>query len=75
MLLSKLSSKDIVGIEDGGKLGKIRDLDINLDTGKINYIVVSVNQNISSLFKNNKKINVAWENVMKIGGEVILVEK
>jgi len=75
VLLSKLSTKDVVNIATGEKLGKIRDLDIDITTGKINYFIVSVNQNISNLFKNNRRINIDFSKIVKVGDEIILVEK
>jgi len=67
VLLSKLSTKDVVNIATGEKLGKIRDLDIDITTGKINYFIVSVNQNISNLFKNNRRINIDFSKIVKVG--------
>ena len=54
VLLSKLVSKDVVNVESGEKLGKIRDVEIDFDTGMINCLIVSPNQPISTLIKKNK---------------------
>ena len=35
MKLSEISSKDVINDEDGVKLGKIVDAEIDVDTGKI----------------------------------------
>lgn len=74
MLLSKLISKDVVNVSNGEKLGKIRDMEIDLENGKIKFLVVSAVQPISSLLKKHK-IQVEFQNIEKIGESVILVKR
>lgn len=74
MLLSKFISKDVVNVNDGEKLGKIRDIEINLETGSIDYLIISSTLPISNLFKNNK-LQIGFKDIEKIGDSVILVKK
>ena len=74
MLLNKFISKDVVNVNNGEKLGKIRDMEINLENGRIEYLIVSINQPISTLFKKNK-IQINFNDIEKIGDSVILVKK
>ena len=72
LLLSKLYNKDVVNKNTGEKLGKIRDVEIDEVSGKINCLLISQHQSISSLIKKNK-IKISFDNIEKIGDEVILV--
>lgn len=70
--LSNLKSMEVIDINTGAKIGYIRDIKIDCDT----YSVVSViipTQKISWFTKNND-IEVPWENIHKIGVDVILVK-
>lgn len=75
LLLSKIFAKDVVNVENGEKLGRIRDVDINIETGQINSIIISEHQGFSNVFKNNKKIILNWKNNINMTGEIILVKK
>lgn len=72
MLLRELQTFDVVNVIDGDKLGRIIDLEINYDTGKILSFTVSPNTFVS-FFMKNKNIVIPWENVVKVGTEVIIV--
>lgn len=74
MLLSKFISKDVVNVNNGEKLGKIRDIEINLETGSIDYLIISSTLPISNIFKNNK-LQIVFKDIEKIGDSVILVKK
>lgn len=71
--LLKLCNKDVVDVSTGKKLGKIKDLDIDLESGKINYITVFLGNGVSSLFTNKSKIRIDWVDILKIGSEYIIV--
>ena len=72
VLLKELQSFDVVNVIDGNKLGRIIDLEINYESGKILSFTVSPNT-FSSFFMKNKNVVVPWENVVKVGTEVIIV--
>lgn len=72
MLFSELCLKDVVNVVDGEKLGKIIDLDIDTVDGKILSITVSKHLKLNKLFNKNETL-IPWKQVVKIGGEVIIV--
>ena len=72
MLLKELQTFDVVNVIDGNKLGRIIDLEINYENGKILSFTVSPNS-FTSFFAKNKKILIPWESVVKVGSEVIIV--
>lgn len=65
--------KDVINISDGKRLGNIGDIEIDIDTGKICSIIISKQARRLGIFGKDVEIIVPWEEVMKIGEDVILV--
>jgi len=72
MRLSDLQNKDIVNIIDGRKIGNIIDININIQ-GKLEGLVVEKSKFLISMFSNKDELEVKWEQIEKIGEDVILV--
>ncbi|MFD1849136.1 YlmC/YmxH family sporulation protein [Oceanobacillus bengalensis] len=73
--LSELQLKEVILIEDGRRLGNITDLDINPDTGKIEAIIIMVKDKKGSLFSKADELIVGWNQIVRIGSDVILVRE
>lgn len=73
MRLSEIQNKDVINVNTGEKIGNIIDVKINIDTGKIEYFVLE-KKKFSSFFSSNDEIQVYYEQINKIGEDVILVE-
>lgn len=73
MLLQDLQAKDVVNVVDGSKLGKVTDLEIDSASGKIISLIVSNNSRFINFFTGNNQITLKWDQIVKIGGEVIIV--
>ena len=71
MRLSDLQNKDIVNINNGSKIGKIIDVLINIE-GNMEALVVQKNK-INNVFSNNGEFEIKWNQIKKIGDDVILV--
>ncbi|MGV3466841.1 MAG: YlmC/YmxH family sporulation protein [Heyndrickxia sp.] len=71
--ISDFQIKDVVSISDGRRLGNVTDIDINLDNGKIESIVVGGNGKLLSFFSKEEELVIPWNNIVKIGEDVILV--
>ncbi len=69
MMLSDLQSKDIINLVDGKKIGSIIDVTIT-EEGKIDELSV---QRKKFLFFSAGVINIKWNQIDKIGKDVILV--
>lgn len=74
MNLSDLQIKEIVNVDDGKKLGKIVDVKVDIETGKINYFVVEHRRFFKRLFAPTKELSFTFANITKIGADVILVK-
>lgn len=73
MLLGELQSKDVVNVVDGSKLGKIADMEIEASTGKILSIIVQPYTRMMSFFSSSNSVIIPWNQIIKIGGEVVIV--
>lgn len=73
MKLSDLQEKDIVNINDGRKIGRIIDAEVDI-SGKINYLVVDDKKGLRTFLSSNGDINITFDKIKRIGTDVILVD-
>ncbi len=73
MLFSEMQEKDIINLTDGNKIGKLKDLDINIENGKIISVNIVTNSRLRSFFSGEDIVTIPWENIVKFGSEVIIV--
>ena len=73
MRLSDLQNKTVVNILDGKNIGNIIDLEIKED-GTAMGLVVEKYKFIISSFTNKKELIIKWNQIEKIGEDVILVK-
>ncbi len=71
---SDLSTRDVINTVDGRRLGNVVDVEIDLVNGKIVAVVVPGQPKVLGMFGHADDYVVPWENVKKIGEDVILVE-
>ncbi|MDI6602384.1 MAG: YlmC/YmxH family sporulation protein [Thermoanaerobacteraceae bacterium] len=72
--ISELKEKEVVNIKNGCKLGLITDIDINLEDGVIEALIIPGGNNFLGLFRRNNDIIIPWSYIRKIGEDVILVD-
>ena len=72
MRLSDLQNKTIINLVDGKDIGNIIDLEINED-GTNKGLIVEKHKFLISSLSNKKEILIKWEEIKKIGEDVILV--
>lgn len=72
--ISELRQREIINLADGKKLGNIKDLKINLKKGTIEAIIIPGPGKILGIFGRDSDYVIPWENIKKIGVDVILVE-
>ena len=73
MRLSDLQTKKIVNIVDGRNIGNIIDADV-LENGNIESLIIEQSKNIFS-FNRENDTKIYWNDITKIGEDVILVKK
>ena len=73
--ISELRMREVINISDGRRLGPIKDIDINLEEGRINAIIMPFpGARLVNLFSRENEIVIPWEKIIRIGIDVILVE-
>ena len=72
MRLSDLQTKNVVNLKDGKNIGNIIDANIN-ENGNIESLVLEVGKTFFS-FNRDNDIEIKWQDINKIGEDVILVK-
>lgn len=72
--ISELKQRDVININDGRRLGTVYDVEIDMEKGKIDALVIPGTGRILGLFSRESDIIVSWESIKKIGVDVILVD-
>ncbi|GEN86580.1 YlmC/YmxH family sporulation protein [Oceanobacillus sp. FSL W8-0428] len=73
--LSELQIKELIVMDDGTRLGHIIDLEIDGRTGRVIAIIAEGKGKKSGMFAKAGELFIAWEKIVRIGEDVILVEK
>ncbi|QEK11962.1 YlmC/YmxH family sporulation protein [Crassaminicella thermophila] len=71
---SDLREKEIINIIDGRRLGFISDIEVNLEKGRIEALIVPGPGKILGIFGKDNDYVITWREIKKIGVDVILVE-
>lgn len=70
--LNNVRSIEVIDFRDGTKLGFIKDLVIDISENRVKSIVLpSIGK---GWFGRDEEIEIPWENVKKVGLEVIIVD-
>ena len=71
---SDLKCKEVINVCDGGRLGCVTDLELDLCTGTILAIVVPGEKSMLSLIRSRDGVVIPFCRIQKIGEDVILVD-
>ncbi|NLK72722.1 MAG: YlmC/YmxH family sporulation protein [Clostridiales bacterium] len=69
-----IKNKEIINIHDGKSLGYVTDIEINLEKGRVEAIIVPVQSGFFSFFSKENEYIIRWKDIKKIGEDVILVD-
>lgn len=72
--VSQMTSRDIINVVDGRRLGPLRDLEIDPETGEVQALVLQSAEKYLRVFRRGKDVIVPWNRIRKIGVHAILVE-
>ena len=72
--LSELQLKEVISVVDGRRLGFIIDLEIDVRTGKITTLILA-DQDNNSLFGKTEEVFIHWNQILRIGSDVILIKE
>lgn len=70
-----LKNKEVINIYDGKSLGYVYDIEVNLEKGIIEGIIVPAQRSFFSFFgRGDNDIVIKWKDIKRIGDDVILVD-
>ena len=65
--------KEVIDLETGARLGYVYDAEIELETGRVKTLFATVPARMFGLFGREEDVAIPWENIEKIGDDIILV--
>ncbi|NLI57819.1 MAG: YlmC/YmxH family sporulation protein [Clostridium sp.] len=71
---SDFRQKEVININDGKRLGFVCDVEINLNSGKLESIVIPGGNRLFGILGKDSEYVIPWERIKKIGEDIILVE-
>ena len=69
-----LKQKEVINISDGRRIGFVSDVEIDLDSGKIDAIIIPASGRLFGLIGKEDEFVIPWEKIRKIGEDIILVD-
>ena len=69
----ELIDKDIINIKNGENIGRFTDVEIDTKKGRVTALYIEENNRLLSFFNKNKSILIRWEDIVKVGLDVIVV--
>ena len=69
-----LKQKEVINISDGRRIGFVNDVEIDLDSGKIDAIIIPASGRLFGLIGKEDEFVIPWEKIRKIGEDIILVD-
>ncbi len=72
--INDLKAKEVINISDGARLGFVSDVEVDLSDGRLVSIMVEGPYRLMGLFGKTADIVIKWENIKKIGNDIIVIE-
>lgn len=70
-----LRNKEVINIYDGKSLGYVYDIEVNLEKGVIEGIIVPAQRSFFNFFgRGDNDYVIKWKDIRRIGDDVILVD-
>ena len=73
MRLSELQNKNLVNVSNGKNIGNIIDVNIDYQSGNIKSFIIESKGSILKFLNKDNDMEVKWNDIQKIGEDVILV--
>lgn len=71
---SELRQKEVINMSDGRRLGFVSDVEIDLENGRIEAIIIPGGGRIFGIIGKDNELVIPWDRIKKIGEDIILVE-
>lgn len=72
--IADLRQKEVINVTDGRRLGFVSDVEIDLESGRIDAIVIPGEGRLFGFIGKDNEFIIPWEKIKKIGEDIILVD-
>ncbi len=72
--MDELRDKEIIDISDGTRFGYIGDVTLNMETGRVQALVVPGRLRLFGLLGRENDTIFPWSSIRRFGDDIILVE-
>lgn len=72
--MAELRSKEVVSVKDGGRLGFVCDLEVDVESAAVTALVVYGRARWFGLLGREPDTVIPWKDVEMIGGDIVLVK-
>lgn len=69
-----LRQKKVIDVDTAELVGYIRDMDVDLETGKINSVTIP-GRGVAGIFAKSRNVTVPWASVLAIGSEFVIIKQ
>ena len=70
-----MGDKEVINLHDGVRLGYITDAEIDINTGQVVCFIIEGRRKFFGLMGKEPDISIKWEDIEKIGEDLILIRK
>ena len=71
--ISELRCREVINLCDGGRLGYVNDVKIDLFSGRITALLLPPAGGVFGMFGRGEEVCIPWECIERIGEDIILV--
>ncbi len=71
--LTEIREKEVINLYNGQRLGYVYDFEVDLEKGCLSGIILPGEGKMLSLFTKTNDIFIEWNQIIKIGVDMILV--
>ena len=73
--ISDLSLREVIDLDSGRRLGRVRDALIDTQTGRVAALIVPGRLRCLGLLGREEEILLPWETLEKLGEDILLVRR
>ena len=73
--INEIKTKEVINISDGARLGFVSDVEIDLKDGRLTALIVPGAYRLMGFLGRDEDIVIKWENIKKIGDDIIIIDK
>ena len=71
----ELGQKEVINLSNGARLGYVRDVEIDAETGHVRSMVIPGKLRFFGLLGRDEDIVVEWASIERLGEDIIFIKK